>query len=55
MVIGIVVMAGIVFATLVTLFVVPSLYVALGRFTARPGTVDARLARQRRQVEQGAD
>lgn len=55
MVIGIVVMAGIVFATLVTLFVLPSLYVALGRFTPRPGVVDAHLAQQRRQVEQGAE
>ena len=54
-VIGIVVLAGIVFATLVTLFVVPTLYLALGRFTARPGAVDKRLARERRQVEQGAE
>lgn len=54
-VIGIVVLAGIVFATLVTLFVVPSLYVALGRLTARPGATEARLARERRQVEQGAE
>jgi multidrug efflux pump len=54
-VIGIVVLAGIVFATLVTLFVVPTLYVALGRFTARPGAVDNRLAQERRQVEQGAE
>jgi multidrug efflux pump len=54
-VIGIVVLAGIVFATLVTLFVVPTLYLALGRFTARPGAVDKRLAQERRQVEQGAE
>jgi multidrug efflux pump len=54
-VIGIVVVVGIVFATLVTLFVVPTLYLALGWFTARPGATDAKLARQRRQVEQGAE
>ncbi len=51
----IVILAGIVFATLVTLFVVPTLYLALERFTDRPGAVDNRLAQERRQVEQGAE
>lgn len=54
-VIGIVVMAGIVVATLVTLFVVPTLYNALGRLTTAPGAADAQLARERREVEQGAE
>jgi multidrug efflux pump len=54
-VIGIVVLAGIVVATLVTLFVVPTLYAAIGRFAARRGAAEAQLARERHEVEQGAE
>jgi len=47
MVIGVVVLAGVISATLFTLFVVPVAYHALARRSSLPGTIERRLRRER--------
>jgi multidrug efflux pump len=42
--IGIVVFAGVIFSTALTLFVIPSFYVLLARFTKSPGAIAAKLS-----------
>ncbi len=48
MVIGVVVLAGVISATLFTLFVVPVAYSVLARRTALPGTIERRLRREQK-------
>jgi len=54
MVIGVVVLAGVISATLFTLFVVPVAYSVLARRTALPGTIERRL-QQEQQSHSGKD
>ncbi len=54
MVIGVVVLAGVISATLFTLFVVPVAYSVLARRTALPGTIERRL-QQEQQSSSGTD
>jgi multidrug efflux pump len=47
--IGIVVFAGVIFSTLLTLFVVPAFYNLVARFTRSPGAIAAEIAAWERQ------
>jgi multidrug efflux pump len=46
MVIGVVVLAGVISATLFTLFVVPVAYSVLARRSSLPGSIERRLSRE---------